>query len=91
LADEASGVFFVIEAAYPRVLTPNDDVLALGGGVADFPTDEVRGDQAHERGPTNDGGRTASLTDPLPIGPSGALLSIRSSSPSMGAEATLDA
>jgi hypothetical protein len=41
LDDEASRVFFTIEVIYPRVLMPDDDVLASGGGVADFPTDEV--------------------------------------------------
>jgi hypothetical protein len=41
LADEATGVLFAVEAVWPRVLTPDDDVLVLGGGIADLPANEV--------------------------------------------------
>jgi hypothetical protein len=69
LDDEASRVFFTIEAIYVQVLMPNDDILASGGGVTDFPANEVRGDRACGHGLTNDDGRTTSLADPFPEGP----------------------
>jgi hypothetical protein len=90
LVDEASRALVTVKAAWPRVLMPDDDILVSGGGVADFPADEVRGDWACEHGPTNDDSGTAGSVDPLPEGPSRALLSVCSSSPSMGAEAALN-
>jgi hypothetical protein len=69
----------------------DDGARVSGGGIADLPTNEARGDRACECSATDvDGGTTGSV-DPLSEGSSRALHSIHSSSLSMGAEATLDA
>jgi hypothetical protein len=70
---------------------PNDDVLVSGGGVADLPANEVRGDRARECGATDDDGGTTGSADTLSEGPSWALPSDCSSSLLTGTEDALDA
>jgi hypothetical protein len=70
---------------------PDDSALVLGVGITDLPANEVRGDRARGCGATDVDSGTTGSTDPLSKGPSWALPSARSSSPSIGAEATLDA
>jgi hypothetical protein len=91
VADEAAGVFFAIEAVWPRVLMPDDGALVSGIGVADLPANEVRGDRVRGRGTTDVNSRTTGSVDPLSECPSRALLFACSSSASMDAKATLDA
>jgi hypothetical protein len=88
--DEASRFLFTVEAVWPQVLMPDDGALVSGVDITGPPTDEVRGDRAHVRGATDVVGGTPGLADPLFEGPSRALPSTRSSSPSTGAEAALD-
>jgi hypothetical protein len=90
-ADKALGVLCADEAIWPRVLTPDDDALVLGVDIVSPPVNEVRGDWTCGRGATNIIGGTPSAVDLLSEGPSRALPSAGSSSPSTGAEATLDA
>jgi hypothetical protein len=67
----------------------DDGAPASGVDVAAPPTDEVCGDRARVRDAADIGG-TLGLVDLLSEGPSRALPSAHSSSPSMGAEAALD-
>jgi hypothetical protein len=70
---------------------PDDGALVSSVGVADLLTNEVRGDRARGCGTTDIDGGTTGSADPLFEGPSRALPSARSSSPSTGTEAGLDA
>jgi hypothetical protein len=71
-------------------LTPDDGALALGVDATAPPTDEVCGDGARVLGATDVEGAFGSA-DLLSKGPSWALSSGPSYSPSIGAEAGLDA
>jgi hypothetical protein len=90
-ADEVPEVLCVIRAIWPQVLTPDDGAPASGVDATAPPTDEVCGDWACVLGATDVVGGTPSSADLLSEGPSCALPSGRSSSPSTGTEAALDA
>jgi hypothetical protein len=89
--DKAPGVLCAIGSVWPRVLIPDDGALTLGIDVAAPPTDKVRGDQARVHGAVEVVRATPGLMDLLSKDPSWALPSARSSSPSTGVEAALDA
>jgi hypothetical protein len=90
-ADKVSEALCIIKATWPQVLTPDDATPASGIDVVVPPVDEVRGDGARVLGTTDIVGRTFGSADLLSEGPSWSLSSGRSSFPSIGAEAALDA
>jgi hypothetical protein len=90
-ADKVFEVLYVIKATWPRVLTPNDAAPASGVDTVVPHADEVRSNRASVLGMADVAGRTFGSADLLTEGPSRALSSGRSSFPSTGAEAALDA
>jgi hypothetical protein len=72
-------------------MTPNDGALTSGVDITAPPADKVHGDQTRVLGTIDIVGRTHGLADLLSEGPSRALPFGRSSSPSTGTEAALDA
>jgi hypothetical protein len=90
-ADGASEDLCADEAIWPRVLTPINDALASDADAVAPPAGRIRGDRARGSGATNLPCRTLGQVAPLSEGPTRALASAGSPSPSMGAETSLDA